>query len=220
MIEVKRQKDAILIDRDVLSIGPDRPEDFRDLLETIRSQELHLAGIVYLWSFDIESSAAATTDALKATADRACMGVLQLVQAIAATSGLQVDSLWLVTRSAQSFGNQSPELALMQSPVWGLGRVIRNEYPGLHCRLVDLASGRQEEIAFLVDELNAGDDTEDEIGLDGELRYVHRFVPTSPDSTRATDGESTENAAPFRIELQRPGFLDSFSARHLRRAPP
>ncbi len=66
-----------------------------------------------------------------------------------------------------------------------------SEYQNLHCRLVDLTTCCREEIASLADELSAADETEDEIALHGELRYVHRLVPVS-------SGHDARNGPPIR----------------------
>ena len=146
--------------------------------------------------------------------------MLHLFQAIAATDGLTVDSVWLVTRAAQPIDDRAGPIDVMQSPLWGLGRVAISEYQNLHCRLVDLATCSTEEIEALADEMNAPEETEDEIALHGELRYVRRLVPVSP-ATMHGLGRATGTAEqPFRIELQRPGILDSLAARQLARTPP
>ena len=79
---------------------------------------------------------------------------------------------------------------------------------------------RQEEIASLVEELNAATDTEDEIALHGELRYVRRLLPVSTTTVHAM-GRPVEDAAKrFQIEVARPGILDSMHAVSFARRPP
>ena len=146
--------------------------------------------------------------------------MLHLFQAVAATDGLTVDSVWLVTRAAQPIDDRADPIEVMQSPLWGLGRVASNEYQNMHCRLVDLATCSSEEIAALADELSAPDEAEDEIALHGELRYVHRLLPVSPATMHGLGRRAEAASQPFRIELQRPGILDSLSARPLARTPP
>ena len=58
-----------------------------------------------------------------------CVGVLHLVQALAATDGLAVDGIWLVTRAAQPIENRAGTLQVAQSPLWGLGRVASQRIP-------------------------------------------------------------------------------------------
>ena len=201
-------------------IGAHQPDDMRLLLESVSRQVPRLAGIVHLCSLDIETSESLTGGALVSSPRLGCVGVLQLVQAIAATASLTVDSLWLITRSTYRIENRAEALQLMQSPLWGLGRVVRNEYLDLHCRLVDLATCSQEEIALLADEMRAADHAEDEIALHGELRYVHRLMPVSTDTVHGMGPQKLDASRPFRVELQRPGILDSLAARRLVRVAP
>jgi NADPH:quinone reductase-like Zn-dependent oxidoreductase/thioesterase domain-containing protein/acyl carrier protein len=145
---------------------------------------------------------------------------MQLLQTLAATDGLGVESVWLVTRSTQPIENHADPLQVAQSPLWGLGRVAINEYPNLRCRLIDLATGSRDEIESLADELNTIDSAEDEIALHGELRYVRRLVPVSATSVHGIGRQTALESQPFRIELQRPGILDSLTACPIKRRPP
>jgi acyl transferase domain-containing protein/acyl carrier protein len=196
------------------------PDDMRRLLDGVTKEAPRLAGVVHLWSLDIETTESMTSHALKLSARLGCVGVLQLLQAMQATEGLIADDVWLITRSAQPMENRAAPLEVAQSPLWGLGRVATNEYPNLRCRLVDLATCSQEEIASLADELRSTNEMEDEIALHGELRYVHRLVPTSPATMHRVSLQTGTASQPFRIELQRPGILDSLSPRKLVRMPP
>src|SRR5262249_20704223 len=103
--------------------------------------------------------------------------------------------------------------------LWGLGRVAIFEHQDLHCRLIDLASCSQEEIDSFTEELIAPNEAEDEIVLHGELRYVHRLAPLSPATVHGTGRETGIAPKPFRIELSRPGILDSLTARATTRKP-
>ena len=132
---------------------------------------------------------------------------------------MAVDNVWLVTHAAQPLDNRADTLRIAQSPLWGFGRVDqRASQPALPPgRPGDL---RQGEIASLVEELNAATDTEDEIALHGELRYVRRLLPVSTTTVHAM-GRPVEDAAKrFQIEVARPGILDSMHAVSFARRPP
>ena len=145
---------------------------------------------------------------------------MQLVQALAATDRLVVDTLWLVTHAAQPLDHCADMLRMAQSPFWGFGRVAINEYQNLRCRLVDLATCSSAEIASLAEELNGGAEAEDEIALHGELRYVRRLVPVASSSVHGMGRSTAEAPHPFRIEVARPGILDSLHACSVARTPP
>ena len=201
-------------------VRPGDPDDMRRVLEAVAARAPHLAGIVHLWSLDIETSEEMMSDALVASARLNSVGVLQLIQALGATEALAADSVWLVTRSAQPLEGRVGTLQVAQSPLWGLGRVAINEYRNQRCRLVDLGTGSREEIESLVQEFAAVDSSEDEIALHGELRYVRRLVPISPASVKGIECPTADTPQPFRFEVERPGILDTLKARPLVRCRP
>lgn len=194
--------------------------DMTRLMKAVGRQLQQLAGIVHFWSFDAPTVEAMTSDALVSSAKLGCVAALQLIQAVAATEGLVVDGVWLVTRSVQAIDGQAGTLQVAQSPLWGLGRVAINEYQNLHCRLVDLASCSREEIESLAEALNADNFTEDEIALRGELRYVHRLVPVSRGTVHGMGPSTEQDLKPFRMEVRRPGVLDLLHARSVPRTTP
>ncbi|MGA7426127.1 MAG: SDR family NAD(P)-dependent oxidoreductase [Rhodoplanes sp.] len=202
------------------SIRGGNSDDMRRLLESVKKQAPHLAGIVHLWSLDTEPTESMTVDTLMSSARMGCFSVMQLVQALAATDGLVVDDVCLVTRAAQPLDHRDCAPRIAQSPLWGFGRVAINEYQNLRCRLVDLATCSGEEIASLAAELTAGAGQEDEIALHGELRYVHRLVPVSPATAHGMGPPAAEAPKPFRLEVARPGILSSLHACGIARTPP
>jgi acyl transferase domain-containing protein/acyl carrier protein len=220
VIQVRHGEEIRQIDESGFTVRVGNSNDLRWLLDAVVKAAPRLAGIVHLWSLDTETKESMTSDAFVSSARLGCVGVLQLIQAIAATDALVVDGLWLVTRAAQRIENRPETLQVTQSPLWGLGRVAMAEYQNLHCRLVDLSTCSGEEIEQLADELNTGDPTEDEIALHGELRYVRRLVTVSPTTVHGLGRQTVPASEPFRIEAQRSGILDSLSALQLVRTPP
>ena len=86
-----------------------------------------------------------------------CVGVLHLVQALAATERPDRRRRSGSSPARRSRSRIAPaRFEVAQSPLWGLGRVAINEYQNLRCRLVDLATCSDEEIESLAEELNAG----------------------------------------------------------------
>jgi acyl transferase domain-containing protein/NADPH:quinone reductase-like Zn-dependent oxidoreductase/short-subunit dehydrogenase/acyl carrier protein len=194
--------------------------DVGRLLEGVTKEAPHLAGIVHLWSLDTQTTETMTAADLMSSAALGSVGVVQLVQALGTTEGLVVDGIWLVTRAAQPIENRSGTVEVAQSPLWGVGRVAASEFHDLHFLRVDLATCTREEIEFLAEELNSADHAEDEIALHGELKYVHRLVHVAPAAAHRLGLQPDALSQPFRIELRRPGILDSLYARNVPRTPP
>jgi acyl transferase domain-containing protein/acyl carrier protein len=194
-------------------------DDMRLLMDAVSKRFSHLTGIVYLWSLDAQTTEFMASDEFVSSARLGCVGVMEVIQALSATDGLSADSVWFVTRASQPLDNRANAIEVMQSPLWGFGRVAIAEYPNLHCRLIDLSTGSHEEIVSLVQELTAAEEAEDEIALHGELRYVRRLLPVSA-STMRGNGRQTKASQPFRVELLRPGIIDSLTACPIQRTPP
>src|SRR5262249_1481190 len=172
-----------------------------------------LSGIVHLGSLDIRLEGGMEDGDLAAQARLGCTSVCNLLQAISVTDGLTVGSLWTVTRAAQHVAGSAARLNIGQSPVWGFARGAITEHPQLPCRLVDLATGSDTEIAALAAELEGEGSGEDEIALHGELRYVRRLEPVSLNTLSGMGPGQASDARAFRFEIGQRGILDSLSAR-------
>jgi thioester reductase-like protein len=198
-------------------------EDMHQLIADIVSQQTRCRGIVHLWSLDAPPVEKTTPASLETAMSLGSLNALQLVQACAGAAWAAPPRLWLVTRGTQAVGGMS-SLAVAQSPLWGLGRVIVNEQPDLHCSLVDLGDGSQAELQTLCDELR-DEDNEVEIALRGGERYVHRLVPVTPANVieaaqKTATGTAPQMQRPFRLQIATPGLLDSLTLRSISRRSP
>ena len=155
-------------------------EEMRRLMDGVRRQASHLTGIVHLWSLDIETNDEMTNETFASSRDLAASGCCTPPGARSRGRPRGRHRLARHTRGTTDRRSRRLFSKLHNLPCWGLGRVAAAEYRNLRCRLVDLTTCSREEIASLVEELDAADDAEDEIALHGELRYVHRLVPVSP----------------------------------------
>ena len=197
-----------------VTIDADRPGGAREALDDHDA----VRGVVHLVSLD------AADDAIDA---RGLGGALDLVQVLA--SGVDADRprLWLVTRGAQPAGGGVDAPA--QAPLWGLGRVVAQEHPALHCTRIDLDPAEPpEDVAALAGELLAGD-AETEVAFRAGRRLVtparsqraayrgrrpaDRHRPTAVTLEIARAGRAREpGAAPRRGAARPPGRWRSRSA--------
>ena len=133
----------------VAKIDPLDEAHYRRLLnENFSSTKQACAGIVHLWSLDIDASEPSPGPSLcgKGNSEDAaalgCGGALQLVRALSRTSLSKQPPLWLVTAGAQAVDVAGDEhaapIAVEQSPMIGFGRVAALELPDFRPRLVDL----------------------------------------------------------------------------------
>jgi NAD(P)-dependent dehydrogenase (short-subunit alcohol dehydrogenase family)/acyl carrier protein len=114
-----------------------------------------------------------------------CASVLLLVQELARTEAPDPPRLWLMTRGAQAVGENCSALAVAQSPLWGLGRVIAQEHPTFWGGLVDLEPGaaRCDREAHQVWEEISSASGEDQLAFRHGRRYVGRLVRHRPSAT-------------------------------------
>ena len=158
-------------------------QDYTDeatLLETIEKKlalsPSPISGIIHLWSLSIPEKSSQNSRCKDQIQMRGCNSVLLLVQALAkrlAASPL----LYLVTRSAQPV-KPGEQVAIEQSSLWGLGKVISFELPELKCIRIDLdcTQSVKEAVTHLVNQLSIND-REDQVAFRGGLRFVPRLLP-------------------------------------------
>ncbi len=177
-------------------------------------------GIVHLWALDSGTPEAVSPDDLLETQRSGCGSTLAIVKALAAGTG-PLPELWLVTAGAQRGARDTELIATTQAPLWGFGRVITKEQPGLLTRLVDLGSAQgHAEVDALAHEVLGGE-WEDELALRGSTRHVRRLhrVTMDDDALReprraATGGES------YRAGVETSGALESLLLRTVKRRAP
>jgi len=122
------------------------------------------AGVVYLWGLD-------------ATMGHPPLdGALHLVQALGAGTGASC-RLWLITQDAQAVVPGDRLDGAAQSPLWGFGRAVALEYPGLRCTLVDVPSAPASETAELLDRELRRVESDPQAAIRGVARYVPRLAP-------------------------------------------
>jgi acyl transferase domain-containing protein/surfactin synthase thioesterase subunit/acyl carrier protein len=166
------------------SVNEQQPQDFRKLLEQFAAGEaLPCERVVYLWALDAPSIRGLTSAQLKNGSETMFRGALAILQALAATRSTHPGGrrLWFVTANTQRPGGQRPYVDPVQAPLWGLGRTVALEYPGLWGGLIDLQlnGDRRPDIDLLATELlQPGRETQIAISADGQ-RHVLRLVKQS-----------------------------------------
>jgi acyl transferase domain-containing protein len=150
----------------IWEIDPNRAADFQQVLRDLGKMSHRLRGVVHLWG-------SGETD-LQAAQRLSCASVLHLVQALANTTN--APRLWLVTQGAiavqQSMASPVPAL------LWGMGKVVSLEHPGLFGGLVDLPpEPTDEDIDRLCADLQDAQG-DDQLAYRNGQRYAARLVPT------------------------------------------
>ena len=194
-------------------------EDIRQVVGTWFANPAECRGIIHAWSLDAPSSDGMTTASLEAAQREGVLSVLQLCQVLDVSDVKDKPTVWLITAGAESAGQPFEDIAVAQSTIWGLGRVIKNELL-FTCKLVDLSSKpSSEECELFFQELWA-EDEEDEIAIRGSSRYAHRLIRTSLEKVHTKSQEGAGVSNDFQVEMPSPGILSKLTYRKAtRRAP-
>ena len=123
----------------IYQINPAHPEEFAQLYRAITAtSKLPLEKIIHLWSLDSNWEKNSTASNLDEAQLWGCGSVLHLLQAVVKNPNIASPKFWLVTRGSQPVSANPTPLAITQSSLWSLGRVISWEHPQLWGGLVDL----------------------------------------------------------------------------------
>lgn len=165
-------------------------------------------GLLHLSSVDAPAAPKMSGASLMAAQEAGCGSVTELMRGLH-QAGIALSEAWLVTSGAQQVSDSEGLPGVAQAPMWGLGRVLRTEQPGMRCHLVDLGPEcSPDELDGLLDELDA-ETAADELALRGRLRFVRRIERTTLGKPRTrlrapdTDG--------FRLEIGTPGSLEDLA---------
>jgi myxalamid-type polyketide synthase MxaD len=143
-----------------------------------------IVDIVYLRGLDAPAVADVRVGDLEGIQRRACGDLLTLVHSLIRSP--RPARIHVVTRGAQRVGAHDEGPAVMQAPLWGLGRALSEELPDMFGSLIDLdpIASPERAVAGLVREVcRAGADGE--VALRGDTRSVARLVRQVPRSASA-----------------------------------
>ena len=138
-----------------------------------------VAGIVYLWSLDADTSSSATAIAIEAAHRVAYENALALLQAVVRTTGPSLPTVHIVTSCTQA-PNASAERVPLDAGLWGLARVAAREHPELSVKCIDLDS-TADSVECVLAELRAGS-ADAAIAWCGSQRFGRRLVPDGRDA--------------------------------------
>ena len=183
------------IDPRRISIRPGDADDMARAIESLCPETGAAPVVIDLW--DMESTEEMiTAETLAQQTGDSCTQAVHLIQSLGKQHWEGHPTVYCVTAGVYPIGDHSAP-ALVQSPLWGLGRVIMTEHPDMEYRLVDLSPNpAAEELRCLYREVQAGG-REDEIALRGNDRYVHRLIRSNAFS------DNSSGDRPYRINSGR-----------------
>ena len=194
---VRRGRQFARAGADSFTVRHAAPEDWKQLFAALLD-ETPPERFVYLWSLD-EKTGTGDHDALMGI--DALLHLTHALEEWMAATKLRID---LVTRGAQPAGLNMGATNVAQAPAIGIFRVILGEHPNFACRGIDLPTDPSATDRGLLWNELIHVDTEREVALRGEARYVQRISHGLPHREQRLD-----SSVPLRLESRERGLIDS-----------
>lgn len=141
----------------------------------------------------------------------------KFINALALKREQQSTTLWIVTQATQSVGEKNHSINLSGLALRGIARVIRQEYPFLRMRMMDLDEGPLQCDKILLEATH--NYPEDEIAWRQEKRYAYKLKRNELDPFEKKVSLSSPKQA-FSLELKIPGKIDSLYYKEIEKKPP
>jgi acyl transferase domain-containing protein/NADPH:quinone reductase-like Zn-dependent oxidoreductase/nucleoside-diphosphate-sugar epimerase/acyl carrier protein len=196
----------------VLAVAPPADEGtWSAVLDALPiSKTTPLRGVVHLPSIDCSPGDATDATTIERDQAKLCDSALELVQLLLRRH-VSVDRLWFVTAGAQAINEGDRDaLSPIQALLWGLGRVVANEWPELRCSLLDLDGVSQATPAIreatldrLMSEL-LNPSGENQIAWRRGTRWIARLAAWQP----SDDSLKVPSEPRFALQISPRGTLD------------
>ncbi len=185
---------------------PDNRDDMRQICNDLKDDTF--STILYLRSL-VESSAESSE--VFADAVGHCVTLQHLLQELPQVKAKEHLTLAIVTRGCQSIHpGDSMTTGLTSMPLWGLGRVIRMEYPDILCQLIDLDQNPNDHNRARLAKLLLAKTPEVEIALRADEVFVNRLEHISlPEDPNKGKIRQTSTTAPVELVIDVPGSMES-----------
>ena len=178
-----------VIDDSQFCVGLSNYADIDRLIDRIFAMhcDTSFLGVIHMWSLDAVAKDDMTIRDFQESQKCGCENILLLVRALAdSLDKAKTVKLWLITKNSQYVENCCTKIAFSQAPVWGLGKVVGLEYPGLWGGIVDLDDESTDTNAHRILQEIRHSDSEDQVAFRNNQRYVprlnHARHPQQPDS--------------------------------------
>ena len=186
-------------------VDPANRDAFQQLWNDLAKDAAGTTCIVYLWGVGRTVGFKSALKELEQTVESITAGALYLIQTLVESKIGETAKLWLVTQGSQRLAGDPSPVTLPQSLLWGLGRTVMLEHAELHCTLIDLPMGSDEQaLEGLLQEIRFSDG-EDQVAWRGHKRYAARLMQAIEVNRR--DHDATE----LHLENQTPGVLEGLT---------
>ena len=156
-------------------LDPTQSEDFIRLLNEAGKSSFR--GVLYCWSLDIPFPTP-ESPSQEGIQEIFCGGGLHLAQA-SVKHGVELkQGLWLVTHRVFHIQGAQDDTQVFPAgaTLWGLGKVIAQEHPELHCRCIDLDIAAGDEVKRSLMAVISSSTDEDQMAIRNGQFYVPRLI--------------------------------------------
>lgn len=206
-------------------IRRDSDEDMQRLLVDTSGPALH--EIIYLWAMEIPGES--TEDIPASAVVNQCLPIIYLTRALAKVKPDEAVKITMVTRGCQIVNpGDKGGTGLTAAPLWGLAHLLKNEFPHITTKMVDLEPKQDwqshpsnQEIQVLVNELLSNNPDED-LALRENKRYVKCLEKISLVNTannKKSEMASTSHT-PVELALHSPGGIENLYYKEMERKKP
>ena len=190
-----------------------KDDGFNHIISTLNKLDVRCDQIIHLMGLKWHSSNINADTNLKIQRLR-CLSTIDLIQALSDINPENLPSLKLITSGGVAISDYDLDFPYQVNPsqaaLWGLGRVVMNEHPDLHCQMIDLQgifdaekTGRllAKEL-FLTGTKNV---FENEIILNENIRHVLRMQNIAIDHSQSEDIDAKHKE--YALKFSTPGQL-------------
>lgn len=159
-------------------INPSNPEDYEKIFQESFENNPACRGIIHLWSTEIPPLNDNGNSALEKAEISGPLSLLSILHAVVKLNLRSTPRLWILTRGAQYIeGDPVESIAVAQSPIWGLSRVMgHQEHQNLWGGIIDLDPAVPDSEAKMIFDVIWNSSDEDEFVFRGEQCFVARIV--------------------------------------------
>jgi NAD(P)-dependent dehydrogenase (short-subunit alcohol dehydrogenase family)/acyl carrier protein len=168
-----------VVNERVFRLRPAERSDYDALFSRLRSEERLPERIVHAWNVTRDESRSPDLSLLDGCLDTGFYSLLYLTQALAEQSSAAPARIEVLTNSAQDVTG-GEELCVEKAVAFGPCKVVRQEYPNLLCRSIDLTlpepgTWREEKLLELLSQELNSDSTDAEVAYRDNHRWVQSF---------------------------------------------
>ncbi|MFE3740548.1 KR domain-containing protein [Streptomyces sp. NPDC059134] len=189
----------------VTVIGAEEGPDITEALDSLTSTATH-RGVVYARALD-----AGPDDGPRGPVpceETVCQEPVRLAQALHERQSAGTPPLWLISQGTQAVIDDTDVTSPSQAPLWGLGRTLATEAPGLRTRLVDLDATAASADALAAELTAPGE--EDQIALRDGRRFHARLLGADR-TTGLPHGTPVAATRQGRLSVHEPGLIEDLA---------